>query len=165
MTSKPTIRGLVNNRRDLVLAWEDRLEVYNLETQKLDRKVVLAKIQFQPSPSDLKVSQDGKRILTESTVWDGFSGDIIHNFKPNFFESYKNFLPRSNTILTRSTWIVGSKSYDGIRIFNIEKNEVVADLIGANSYPAISGDGRVMVSTVDRVNPELLVWDLTQLPK
>lgn len=158
-TSYARILGTVKRHEELVVQWEGsaRIEYWNIGTGKVVRGLTLPKgdSNFEPSP-------DGKLVSTGGKVYDTTTGAEVAKLEN---ATTRAFVPNRELILGHASWFGnGLKQYTGWRAHDLTKKAIVADLPGGYLFPAISSDGRVMVTMVDRARPELLVWDLSLLP-
>jgi hypothetical protein len=164
------ILGPVNGRREIVVGWgsTSRVEVWDLTTGKMVRGVTLPDAQPKGSWTNFAASPDGKRVTAHrrmnlpTGVYDTATGAEVATIdRAHTCE----FVTGRDLILTHSLWRGdGYQSYSGLRAYDLTSKTIVADLVGAYLLPAITPDGRVMVTKVDSNAPELLVWDLTRIP-
>jgi hypothetical protein len=162
------ILGPVNGRRELVVGWGSmsRVEVWDLGTGKMVRGVTLPNAQPKGSWANFETSPDGKRVTARRMgpvgVYDTATGAEVATVG---HPTSSAFVPSRDLILGHTSWTgEGFQTYNGWRAHDLTKNAIVADLPGSYLFPAISSDGRVMVTMLNRAAAELLVWDLTHIP-
>jgi hypothetical protein len=166
----PDARGLVNCSQELVVGWEStsRVEVWDLGSGMVVRGVTLPDARPNGSWSNFAASPDGKRVTAQRRtdrpvgVYDTVTGAEIAT---TGFPIESAFVPGRDLVLGRAVWVgEGSREFNGWRAYDLTRKAFVAELPGGYLVPAISADGRVMVTRVDRAAPDLLVWDLTRIP-
>lgn len=165
----PEIRGPASGGKEIAFGWPDanRVEVWDLATGKMARGFTLAAAQKQSVWSGFAVSADGKRVTAPA------GGGLLHVFDtatgaevataPSALDA--RYVPGRDLILGYAQWSGENfKSQSGWRAYDLGKKAIVADMPGAYLFPAVSADGKVLVTRVDRTSPQLLVWDLTRIP-
>jgi WD40 repeat protein len=157
--------------KELVIADEKplRVEVWNVDTGTKVRGAAIAGAPATAGLHNFAVSADGKRMTVGWSsarplgVYDTATGAEIGALAG--YPITSAFLPGRDLVLGHMHWTTASfDSADGWRAHDPAKKAVVADLPGGYLAPAISADGKVMVTMTARAAPDLLVWDLTRVP-
>ena len=149
----------MNGAREIVVGWHGtgRVEVWSLGTGKIVRGVTLANAaQTQTIGWGFNSNGDGKRVSASPSfhtigVYNSETGVEVAKLAATTVE----FVPGRNLVL----------AHDRIwQAFDLAKKRYVAGRPGGYLFPADSANGKVMITTTDRISAEILVWDLTQIP-